>query len=59
MSNEGGCCFFHFLTDRPTVLLSGATDFQVKIWSILDGSNPVTLKGHTAGMCILKTYTLY
>lgn len=36
------------LIDCRTVLLSGATDFQLKIWSILDGSNPVTLKGHTA-----------
>ncbi|KAL0081473.1 WD40-repeat-containing domain protein, partial [Phycomyces blakesleeanus] len=24
------------------------SDFQVKIWSVLDGSNPVTLKGHTS-----------
>ncbi|KAJ3039875.1 hypothetical protein HDV00_011657 [Rhizophlyctis rosea] len=31
------------------VILSGATDLQVKIWG-LDGSNPVTLKGHTRGI---------
>ncbi|KAI9491452.1 WD40-repeat-containing domain protein [Zychaea mexicana] len=32
------------------VLLSGASDFRAKIWSIQDGSNPVTLTGHTAGI---------
>ncbi|KAF7730427.1 hypothetical protein EC973_002234 [Apophysomyces ossiformis] len=32
------------------VLLSGAADFQIKIWSVLDGSNPVTLKGHTSAV---------
>ncbi|KAJ3298707.1 Proteasomal ATPase-associated factor 1 [Borealophlyctis nickersoniae] len=32
------------------VILSGATDMQLKIWGI-DGSNPVTLKGHTRGIC--------
>ncbi|KAJ3080014.1 Proteasomal ATPase-associated factor 1, partial [Quaeritorhiza haematococci] len=31
------------------VILSGASDFQLKIWG-LDGSNPVTLKGHTRGI---------
>ncbi|KAI9355471.1 WD40-repeat-containing domain protein, partial [Pilaira anomala] len=25
-------------------------DFQVKIWSVLNGSNPVTLKGHTSAI---------
>ncbi|KAG0191573.1 hypothetical protein DFQ28_011549 [Apophysomyces sp. BC1034] len=34
----------------PSILLSGAADFQVKIWSVLDGSNPVTLKGHTSAI---------
>ncbi|KAI8394131.1 WD40-repeat-containing domain protein [Radiomyces spectabilis] len=34
---------------RPSlVLLSGGADFQLKIWSLIDGSNPVTLKGHTS-----------
>ncbi|KAG2219687.1 hypothetical protein INT45_001859, partial [Circinella minor] len=32
------------------VLLSGGSDFQAKIWSVQDGSNPVTLTGHTAGI---------
>jgi proteasomal ATPase-associated factor 1 len=32
------------------VILSGASDFQLRIWSALDGSNPVTLKGHTKGV---------
>ncbi|RUS19034.1 hypothetical protein BC937DRAFT_88055 [Endogone sp. FLAS-F59071] len=32
------------------VVLSGASDFQLRIWSALDGSNPVTLMGHTAGI---------
>lgn len=31
------------------VILSGGTDMQSKIWG-LDGSNPVTLKGHTRGL---------
>lgn len=31
------------------VVLTGGADFQIKIWSILDGSNPVTLQGHTSG----------
>ncbi|RUP50566.1 WD40-repeat-containing domain protein [Jimgerdemannia flammicorona] len=30
------------------VILSGASDFQLRIWSALDGLNPVTLKGHRA-----------
>ena len=30
------------------VILSGATDMQIKIWG-LDGSNAVTLKGHKRG----------
>ncbi|KAI9313563.1 WD40-repeat-containing domain protein [Dichotomocladium elegans] len=30
------------------VVLSGGSDFQAKIWSVLDGSNPVTLRGHTS-----------
>ncbi|KAJ1928972.1 Proteasomal ATPase-associated factor 1 [Tieghemiomyces parasiticus] len=29
------------------VVLSGATDTQLKVWSAVDGSNPVTLTGHT------------
>ncbi|GES75280.1 proteasomal ATPase-associated factor 1-like [Rhizophagus clarus] len=32
------------------VVLSGASDFQLRIWSALDGSNPVTLKGHNKGV---------
>ncbi|KAI8138564.1 WD40-repeat-containing domain protein [Fennellomyces sp. T-0311] len=32
------------------VLLSGASDFQARIWSVEDGSNPVTLVGHTGGV---------
>ncbi|KAI8058179.1 WD40-repeat-containing domain protein [Syncephalis plumigaleata] len=32
------------------VILSGADDFQLRIWSALDGSNPVTLSGHTSGI---------
>ncbi|KAI9274682.1 WD40-repeat-containing domain protein [Phascolomyces articulosus] len=35
---------------RRTMLLSGGSDFQAKIWSVDDGSNPVTLTGHTAGI---------
>lgn len=31
------------------VLLTGGADFQLKIWSVIDGSNPVTLRGHTSG----------
>jgi proteasomal ATPase-associated factor 1 len=45
------------------VLLSGGADFQLKIWSAIDGSNPVTLKGHTSGtlnnksnLCIFISY---
>ncbi|ORZ03141.1 WD40-repeat-containing domain protein [Syncephalastrum racemosum] len=30
------------------VVLSGALDFRLKIWSVSDGSNPVTLTGHTS-----------
>ncbi|KAI9469768.1 MAG: WD40-repeat-containing domain protein [Benjaminiella poitrasii] len=30
------------------VILTGGADFQLKIWSVLNGSNPVTLKGHTS-----------
>ncbi|KAI8072077.1 WD40-repeat-containing domain protein [Thamnidium elegans] len=30
--------------------LTGGADFQVKIWSVLNGSNPVTLKGHTSAI---------
>ncbi|CEI98398.1 hypothetical protein RMCBS344292_12507 [Rhizopus microsporus] len=30
------------------VLLTGGADFQLKIWSVIDGSNPVTLRGHTS-----------
>ncbi|CAO3674242.1 unnamed protein product [Rhizopus stolonifer] len=32
------------------VLLSAGADFQLKIWSVLDGSNPVTLKGHKSAI---------
>ncbi|KAI9599482.1 WD40-repeat-containing domain protein [Syncephalis fuscata] len=32
------------------VVLSGASDFQLRIWSALDGSNPVTLTGHKGGI---------
>lgn len=32
------------------VILSGGADFQIKIWSAIDGSNPVTLVGHTSGI---------
>lgn len=32
------------------VLLTGGADFQVKIWSVLDGSNPVTLQGHKSAI---------
>ena len=32
------------------VLLSGSTDMQLKVWSLEDGSNPRTLKGHSAGI---------
>ncbi|KAK9728995.1 hypothetical protein K7432_000632 [Basidiobolus ranarum] len=32
------------------VVLSGATDFRLKIWSVADGSNPVTLLGHTSAI---------
>ncbi|KAI8646054.1 WD40-repeat-containing domain protein [Parasitella parasitica] len=30
------------------VVLTGGSDFLLKIWSVLDGSNPVTLQGHTS-----------
>ncbi|KAI7868942.1 WD40-repeat-containing domain protein [Spinellus fusiger] len=32
------------------VLLSGASDFQAKIWSVLEGTNPMTLIGHTSAI---------
>ncbi|CEG66681.1 hypothetical protein RMATCC62417_03216 [Rhizopus microsporus] len=32
------------------VLLTGGADFQLKIWSVIDGSNPVTLRGHTSAI---------
>lgn len=32
------------------VVLTGGADFQVKIWSVLNGSNPVTLQGHTSAI---------
>lgn len=35
------------------VLLTGGADFQLKIWSVIDGSNPVTLRGHTSGTFML------
>ncbi|KAI9144056.1 WD40-repeat-containing domain protein [Paraphysoderma sedebokerense] len=31
------------------VVLTGSNDFQLKIWSALDGSNPVTIKGRHKG----------
>jgi hypothetical protein len=37
------------LTNPLSVVLSGSADFQLRIWSALDGINPVTLKGHRAG----------
>lgn len=33
-----------------TVLLSAASDMQIKLWSLLDGSNPRTFVGHTASI---------
>ncbi|KAI9033888.1 WD40-repeat-containing domain protein [Phycomyces nitens] len=50
-SNQGrdiGLWLISILIFVLLVLLSGASDFQVKIWSVLDGSNPVTLRGHTS-----------
>lgn len=38
----GGFNFFQLI-----VVLSGGGDFLLKIWSALDGSCPVTMKGHT------------
>ncbi|KAJ1854981.1 Proteasomal ATPase-associated factor 1 [Coemansia sp. RSA 1822] len=46
------CMFF----PSGQVVLSGATDMQIKIWSACDGSNPVTLVGHTGAItdfCII------
>lgn len=31
------------------VVLSGAADLRLKVWSAEDGSSPVTLTGHTYG----------
>ena len=31
---------------EPIVVLSGGGDFLLKVWSVLDGSCPVTMKGH-------------
>lgn len=33
-----------------SVLLSASDDMQIKLWSLLDGSNPRTFIGHTAGV---------
>jgi len=41
------------------VLLTAATDLQIKIWSVLDGSCPVTLKGHSRGIMTMKIKILY
>lgn len=35
------------------VVLTGGSDFLLKIWSVLNGSNPVTLQGHTSGMSLI------
>lgn len=35
------------------VVLTGGSDFLLKIWSVLNGSNPVTLQGHTSGTLLL------
>ncbi|KAJ2129791.1 Proteasomal ATPase-associated factor 1, partial [Coemansia sp. RSA 678] len=46
------CVFF----PSGQVVLSGATDMQIKIWSACDGTNPVTLVGHTGAitdLCII------
>lgn len=32
------------------VVLSGGGDFMLKIWSALDGTCPVTMKGHVKRM---------
>lgn len=34
------------------VVLSGGVDMRLKIWSVEDGSCPVTLTGHEAGMSV-------
>ncbi|ORX72732.1 WD40 repeat-like protein [Linderina pennispora] len=39
------CCQFF---PSGQVVLSGATDMRLKIWSASDGTNPVTLVGHRA-----------
>jgi len=39
-----------YVISMSIVVLSGSSDFQLRIWSVLDGSNPVTLKAHTKGI---------
>ena len=46
ISDVNTCKFF----PSGKVVLSGGADLRLKIWSAEDGSCPVTLKGHTAGI---------
>ncbi|RKP06777.1 quinon protein alcohol dehydrogenase-like superfamily [Thamnocephalis sphaerospora] len=41
------------LTLQRLVVLSGSADLQLRIWSAVDGSNPVVLKGHSAAITSL------
>jgi len=40
----------HFEWFPDIVILSGGGDFLLKIWSVLDGSCPITMKGHLKGL---------
>lgn len=40
-------------------MLSGGMDMRLKIWSVEDGSCPVTLIGHTGGGVVFKYLILF